>query len=149
MSALTVAAVRQRVAALVEAVASPVAFHESRWDLVSGTEPQNEAHGAFAVVSPATVFGSPIESSRRSRTIGAVQTAITVRWLYRLRAEAYVADFDLALAAEAAAYTAITSDSDSADLRIVVLSMAREVVGDGLWLRGEIAIRTDHHLSLS
>lgn len=147
---LTVAQVRQSVAALVEAVASPIAFHESRWDLVSGAEPQSEGEGAFACIAGTTKFASEVEASRRTgRTEGVVQTSLAVRWLFALRAESYVSDFDAGLAAEAAAYKAITAASGATGLRLSVLQMSREVVGDGTWLRGEIQLRADHSLALS
>jgi hypothetical protein len=150
VSVLAVAVVRQRVAALVEAVGSPFAAHESRWDLVSGVEPGQFAHGAFAVAVGSTAFESEIESSRRTRGTGGgmVRTALAIRWLWFLRAEAYVADYDLALAGEAAIVKALAAHV-SANLRVSILSMTREVVGDGLWLRGEIVLRTDHTLALS
>jgi hypothetical protein len=146
----TVAQVRQAVAALIEAVAAPIAFKESRWDLVAGVEPQPAAHGAFAVVALSTVFASEAESSRRVRQAneGVVQTAIGVRWLFRVKADSYVTSLDAAYAAEAAAYGAITAASASTGLRLSVLELRREIVGDGTWLRGEIVIRADHLLAI-
>jgi hypothetical protein len=155
--AVTVATVRQRVAAAIEAVTfqpdptvTAMAFHESRWDLVAnGAEPQIAGHGAFAVLALATKFGNEVESSQRSRAqlIGLARTDIGVRWLYRLRAAAYVADFDHALDAEARIYQALTHHR-SDGLRVSVLEMRREVIGDGTWLRGEVVVRTDHQIEI-
>jgi hypothetical protein len=154
--AVTVATVRQRVAAAIEAVTfqpdplvTAMAFHESRWDLVGATEPSIAAHGAFAVLALATKFVSDVESSQRSRAqlVGLARTDIGVRWLYRLRAAAYVADFDHALDAEARIYQALTHHR-SEGLRVSVLEMRREVIGDGTWLRGEVVVRTDHQMEI-
>ena len=153
---ITVANVRQRVAAAIEGLthqpeptATAMEFHESRWDLVGATEPQGAAHGAFAVLALSTKFGSEVESSHRSRgqLIGTARTDIGVRWLYRLRAEAYVSDFDDALDAESRIYQALTHHR-SDGLRVSVIEMRREVIGDGTWLRGEVVVRTDHQLDI-
>jgi hypothetical protein len=149
---VTVAHVRQRVAAAVEAVTLPIALKESRWDLVAGTEPQNEAHGKFAVLALTTTFATPVESSRRTRPggEGVVQTAIGVRWLFRIRpdgAGGYIADLDASYACEASIMAAITHHQ-SDGLRLSVLELRREIIGDGAWLRGEIVVRADHLLSI-
>lgn len=150
MAALTTYAVRQRVAAVVEALASPVAWRESRWsyDLLPVAEPQPAAHLTFAVAIPQTAYDSPLESVRHKRPEGsaAVTSEVAIRWLYRLRADAQVADYDAALTAEQTLLTAL-SGAALTDLHFSIADVRRSTVGDGAWMLGEVRCIARHRIA--
>lgn len=147
--AVSVAEVRQAVAARVEAVTTPTALKESRWDLISGSEPTHYAHGAFACIVGTTNLQPEFESSRTMRPSGGIaRTALTLRWLYTIKINAPVESFDEALDCEASIVAALSLNT-TAGLRVSVQSMSRELIADGAWLRGELALRADHVLAIS
>jgi len=151
VSALTVAALRQRVAAAVEALAAPSAWTESRWtyDRFPQAEPSQHAHLAFAVGAPSTVYDSVVESSRTRRGAlgGAVTTTIGVRWAFMIRADAAVSDTDAMLAAEAVLLTALPGVSH-ANLHLNITSATRRGVGDSKWMLGDVLLEARHRLPI-
>ena len=125
-------------------------WHESRWgyDLFP-LDPGQYAHLAFSVGAPLTVPTSPIElvAHKRGAAGGEVSSTIGVRWTFRIRADRQVADFDAALAAEAAALVAIGT-ATSTDVHFMPEELRRTAAGDGTWLVGEITVRAIHRIAL-
>ena len=148
---LSVSEVRSRVAAAVLAIAPSGTWRESPMPPGMGpADPGRFAHLAFSVWTPATDFAAPGDSSRiqRGTTGGLVRTNLRIRWTYRLRADNAVADYDSALAAEAAAVKAVTGVSALGGLHIAIVGTAREVVGDGTWLLCEINATATHQIAI-
>lgn len=147
MAVLPVASVRARVAAAVDAIAG---WSESRWlwDWLPLAEPSVYAHLHFAVgVAETTIAG--VEGSRVTRGAdGAmVTTRVVVRWLYRLRADAVVADYDAMLAAEQALLVALAGVAMT-DLHLRPQAMRRTTVGDGTWSINDVTIAAIHRLAI-
>ena len=150
MAAVSVATLRARIAAVAEALTSPHPWHESRWSwAIFPLDPNTYAHLSFAVGSTTSRFADLSESSRtkRAATGGLVVTDFVVRWTYRLRGDAQVADYDAALNAEQTLITAICGTAQT-DAHIMVASMRRDVVGDGGWLLGELAVTAHHRIAI-
>lgn len=150
MATLTVAAVRARVAAVVEALASPSAWTESRWvwDVLPMMEPGQWAQLHFAVGVAESTWGA-IESSRTNRGSdgGMTHTTVVVRWLYRLRADAAVADYDLMLAAEQTLITALCGTAQT-DLHLRLAAARRTTAGDGTWSLGDLTLDAIHRIAI-
>lgn len=143
MSALTVAAVRQRVETAL--VASP-SFTKSRFhpDLF-GMDARLLMHGACAVGAPLT--GVHPTSQRQRLTEGAlVNTTIEVKVAGNHRADNQVADFDALLGLEALAITTVEGIT-RADLHIVFESAAREPTTEFEFLLSVITFRAIHRLA--
>ena len=150
MAVVSVATLRARLAAVVEGLTSPSPWHESRWSWVAfPLDPNTYAHLSFSVGSTTSRFADLSESSRvkRAATGGLVITDYLVRWTYRLRGDAQVSDTDGALAAEQLLITALCGVSQT-DAHLMVASMRRDVVGDGTWLLGEIAVTAHHRIAI-
>lgn len=113
-------------------------------------DPGQFAHLAYSVWLPASDFDASRDSSRTQRggTGGLLRTGLRVRWTYRLRADAAVADYDAALAAEAAVILALTGISALGGLHLAIQGAAREVVGDGAWLMQEISAIATHQIPI-
>ena len=145
MATLTVAAVRQRVAAALEALSgwdqSTVAYDAFPADT------DIDQHKSFAVGVPRTEVTAVNEGHGRKRASegGLVRTSVRVRWAHRVRVDGAISDTDDALAAEAAAIVAVLGISE-ADLHITLESTDRQV--RATWLIGEIAFRADHRIAL-
>ena len=147
MAVLSVATARQRIAAVLEALPG---WHESRWGYdIFPLDPGQYAHLSFAVGVPDTVPADAIQFVARKCGLngGVANSSIAIRWTYRLRADRQVADYDAALAAEAAALIAIGT-AVSTDVHYMPEELRREVVGDGTWLLGQIRVRATHHMAL-
>lgn len=146
---LSVATARQRIAASLEALNG---WSESRW---TGTtwpaQETREAHLRFAVVPGDTVYQASIESARGRRPddVGSlVTTTFRVLWVYRLRADAAVADTDLMLAAEDTAVEAILATSRAGGLRLAIVRRSRNTAGDGTYSLGEIEVAALHQVPI-
>jgi hypothetical protein len=150
MAHLTVAAVRARVAAVVEALATPAAWSESRWlwDVLPVAEPSTYAHLHFAVGVAETSMGG-IEGSRVSRGAdGAmVTTTVVVRWMYRVRADSAVADYDAMLAAEQVLIVALAGVAMT-DLHLRPVAMRRTTIGDGTWSVNDVTLSAVHRIAI-
>ena len=150
MAVVAVATLRARVAAALEALASPAPWRESRWSFdLFPSDPGQYAHLAFAVGAPSTVPTSLSELVRHKRGAegGQVTTQLRVAWTYRIRADRQVADYDAALAAEAAAVVAVCGTSQ-VDAHLLPSELSRRIVGDGTWLLGSISIDAIHRLAI-
>lgn len=144
MAALSVSAVRQRVAAAVEAISG---WTESRHAWASfGRDTDSLVHHSFSIGTPTT---DVLPEQRQRRSEGAlVETVVEVSWAHRLRGDAQVSDTDAALAAEAGLITTLMGVSQ-ADCHIVLEGAEREVEGDGTWLVGTVTVRAVHRLALT
>ena len=145
---LTVAELRQRVAATVEALAAPSAWTQARvpydsFPVLAGPGTPMTVL-SFAVGIPETIMESAIES-RRAGGSGAARSTVAVRWLYKLRADNAVLAYDEALAAEALMVAAVLATS-AIGLHLTLANCTRAVVGDGEWFLGEARFETRHRI---
>ncbi len=150
MAVIAVSALRQRLAAAVEALTSPSPWRESRWNADDfPADPGTYSHLAFAVAVPITRYSSIMESYRHKRGAegGLVDTEFSIRWLFRIRADRQVADTDAALDAEAVLIKAIAGTS-LVDAHIGQTQARRRFVGDGTWLLGELSVIATHRLAI-
>jgi len=149
---LAVSAVRQRIAAVVEALASPAAWTESGWPYGAfpAAEPGQDAHLTFAVGVPSTSFATHIETSRTTRAAngGAAHTDVRVAWLFALASDGEVSDVDGALDAEQLLITALVGTAHTSGLHVYVEGATRQVVGDGTYLLGEVRLATTHRIAI-
>ena len=146
MAALAVAAIRQRVAAALEAVAG---WTESRFAPARfGRDANQLVHRSFSVEpsAPAT----PLSADRRQRRSRGVEmvSPLVVRYAHRLRADAQVSDYDAALADEAVVVKTVLGVSRT-DLHLTLDAVvAREVSPDGAWYLGALRFNAIHTLAL-
>jgi hypothetical protein len=150
VAVIAVSALRQRLAAAVEALTSPSPWRESRWSFdLFPSDPGQYAHLAFAVGAQTTAPDAPQEMIRHKRGAdGAlVTTSIAIAWTYRLRADRQVADYDAALDAEAVLVRAITGASQ-VDVHFIPTELRRRVVGDGAWMFGTVSVDAVHRLQI-
>ena len=148
---LTVAELRQRIATLLGSIEgwreSPFPFE------LFPLDPGRFAHHAFAVGVGRSSFTTPVESSRhrgggsRLETGGLGDTVVAVRWLARLRADASVADLDIALADELELVEALVGITTT-DMHLALETLDRRTVGDGTWLLGELGLTAQHRYPL-
>jgi hypothetical protein len=135
------------VAATVEALDG---WKESAWpwDVLPVAEPGTWAHLHFAVGVAETTWDR-VESSRVNRGAnGALaHTTIVVRWLYRLRADASVADYDAMLTQEAVLLAALLGTT-STDLHLRLESASRITLGDGAWSLGDLRLDAIHRTAI-
>ena len=144
MSALTVAAVRQRVEAALVAEAG---FTKSRFSPeLFGLDARLLMHGAFAVGAPLTEAHPTTQRQRRAEGVLA-NTSISVRIAGNHRADNQVADFDSLLALEGTAITTVEGISRE-NLHIVFESAAREPTTEFEFLLSTITFRAIHRLAL-
>lgn len=150
MAVLTIAAVRQRIAAVVEALTSPSAWTESRWvwDVLPQMEPGQYAQLHFAVGVAETLWDA-VESSRVNRGADGAQTrdTVVVRWVYRLRGDAQVADYDLMLDAEQTLITALCGTAMT-DLHLRLVAARRTTVGGGAWSVNDLTLQAIHRIAI-
>lgn len=143
---LTVVAVRQRVAAAIATAMSAANWRETTGtvDTFGAGDGENRLHLGYAVGSPSTSF----KAGRQKRSEGMlVETTVRVRWAYSLGALAQLADYDVALAAEAAIIVGVHAKAQSTDLHLTFVSATREVDDQG-WMMGDITWTADHLLAL-
>lgn len=144
MAALSVSAVRARVAAALEALPG---WHESEWAYeFFGSDPDERVHLSFSVGVPDTNV-HPREGRQRLSEGALVDTSVEVAWAYRLGASSHVSAYDSALAAEQAAVQAVVG-MDRSDLSIVLDSLSRKNVEEG-WVLGTLRFRVIHRYALS
>jgi len=146
MAALTVAAIRQRVATALEALAgwTESGFAPTRF----GRDANQLVHRSFSV-EPSTP-ASPLSADRRQRRSRGVElvSPLVVRFAHRLRADAQVSDYDAALADEAVAIKTVLSVART-DLHLTLDNIdAREVSPDGAWFLGSLRFTVIHTLAL-
>ncbi len=152
VAAVAVETVRQRVAAALEAVSgwTVSTYLGELWPVANmlGTTP----HKRFAVSAPSTsmVGRRETELSRNRPGGSAVVTRLSVQWLYRIRADAQVTDYDAALTAEAALAAAAVSDPTGTDVRWILTTLTRTLQSDGeaSFVAGLINIDAFHQLDL-
>jgi len=144
MTALSVAAVRQRVEAAL--VASP-SFTKSRFhpDLF-GMDARLLMHGACAVGAPLSAIHPTSQRQRRPEGV-MVNTTIEVKLAGNHRADNQVADFDALLGLESTAITTVEGIS-RIDLHLVFESAAREPTTEFEFVLSTITFRAIHRLAL-
>lgn len=149
MAILSPKAVRQRIAAAVEALSGWREAKAHSYDTFPG-ESSQAAHLGFAVGVPSTTFTSGVESSRVRRGAiegGLVRTEVRVRWTHRTRADGQVDDYDAALDAETTLITTILGVART-DLHVELEGATRGVAGDGTYMLGEVAVVATHRIAL-
>jgi len=132
--AVSVATVRQRCATALEAVSgwTQSTYLGDLWSTANmlGLSP----HKRFAVSAPSTQTLGRRETQKtpRNRPGGSmVRTRVSVRWMWRVRSDAQVADYDAALDAEQILITAAVTDVAGSDVRYVLTDITRNLRPDG------------------
>jgi hypothetical protein len=144
MSALTVAAVRQRVEAALVAEAG---FTKSRFSPeLFGLDARLLMHGAFAVGAPLTEAHPTTQRQRLTEGVLA-NTTISVRLAANHRADNQVADFDSLLGLESTLIKTVEGIART-DLHIVFESAAREPTTEFEFLLSTVTFRAIHRLAL-
>lgn len=144
MAAIAVPAIRQRIAAAIDAVSG---FSQSRFaGPLFARDTDHTAHRAFAV----EVADTAPQASRQKLALGArVRTNFIVRWAYRLRADAQVADYDAALTVEAALVAAVMGMSVE-DINLHWDGEPQRAVSPaGDWFLGGLTFHVDHLYALT
>jgi len=146
VAALTVAAVRQRVAAALEAESG---WTESRFaPPLFGLDVDQLLHHSFSVEVPST---SPIAADRRQRvTAGVVvDTPALVRFAHQLRGDNQVADYDAALTAEHTLIKTVLGIART-DLHLTLAAVAGRLVHpSGTVFLGTVRFTAKHRLALT
>lgn len=142
MAAVTLAQVRQRFASALMAAGwreSPFAADNFPGDA------QPAAHKSFSVVVSQVQPITPAMGVR-GRTGGCtVNSTVSVRFLFRVRADGQVDDYDSAMDEEQAGISAILATSNRTDLHISFVRSSRQLVdGDGTWCAGSMEFLTTH-----
>lgn len=140
--AVTVAEVRQRVAALCEAV---VGWSELPlpYDLAS-EDRQTWRHKGFSVGVESTEY--PAQKQRTDRT--PALTSVSVFWSWKMQVgTGPLASYDAALGGEAALLDAIMTGRRSSGLLLQVVSCGPRSAVE-TWITGEIVIEARHTVSL-
>ena len=143
MAALTLAAVRQRVATACAGVSG---WTESTVPIdVFGRDPNTAVHQSFVVgVGQLTTAGG-----RQRRAVGArVESQVRVSWAWRLQPKNQIASYDAALAGQVALIIAAMGVS-LADLHVLLDGASAPVVSPpGEFIRGEFQILATFILAL-
>ena len=144
MSALTVAAVRQRVEAALVAASG---YTKSRYhpDLF-GFDTRFLMHGAFVVGAPATEL-HPTTQRQKVAEGALINTTLEVKVAANMRADAQISDFDALLALEAGAITTVEAVSRT-NLHILYQGAARETTTQFEFQISTITFRAIHRLAL-
>ena len=117
-------------------------------------DPEGWGHKAFTVEARSTRLAPGPESSRiRRAALGRADTAIAVRWIWRLPEGYQWSEYCAALDGEAALLVALTRVSggpgSSDGLHVDwVDTISRQTVADGTWLLSEIAGTARHMLTI-
>lgn len=144
MAYLSVSAVRQRIAAAVEALPG---WTQSRYaHPLFGSDTKNLAPHSFAVGVAESVLHEA--DGRQVTAEGCLwETAVDVAFLHNLRLDAQVQDWDAMLDAEAALIVAVVGISRR-DLHILQAGASREVLGDGTYALSTVRFRAIHRIQL-
>lgn len=79
-----------------------------------------------------------------------VRTRLAVRWMWRVRSDAQVSDYDAALDAEQALITAAVTDVAGSDVRYVLTEITRSLRPDGeaAFVDGTFTLEAFHQLDV-
>ena len=157
--AVTVAAVRQRVAAALETTAGWTesgAVGGPQW---AGTgEGEQAQSGRFAVTTPSTAAYDSTDAQHVPLR-GAVllaSTEVRIDWRYRLRADAQVGDYDAAMTQEHALRVSLGSVDATGGVRVyesLAIPPTREVIqdeqGHAIAVRGILTLAVIHPFARS
>lgn len=157
--AITVAQIRQRVAAALEAAAGwteSAAVGGEQW--ANTGEGESAQSGHFAVTCP----GSTAYDTSDGQLVPArafpltASTVVRIDWRYRLRADAQVSDYDAALAGEQALRVAAGAADASGGLRLyesLVIPAQRQIIQDeqglAVAVRGVLTLTAVHPFARS
>lgn len=147
MAVLSVSTLRQRVQNRISGALSSQGWKPSRYvhDLF-GRDTDQITPRAFSVGVMST---TPIGDRQKLNAGTYVQTDISVKFAWRLRGDAQLADFDEALTAEEDLLVAVMGTSLS-NLHIQLEQIPqRQVAVEGQWFLGELIFRAEHRLPLT
>lgn len=147
MAVLSVAELRQRIQSRITGALESQGWKPSRYihDLF-GRDTDQITPRAFSVGVLST---TPVGDRQRLGAGTYVSTDISVKFAWRLRGDAQVADYDQALTAEEDLLVAIMGTS-LANLHIQLDSIpTRATAAGGQWFLGELIFRTEHRLPLT
>lgn len=152
--ALTVRQVRGNIAAAITSALGAGGWKESRtnYDLFP-QDARDTAHKSFAVGVPSSAPAALDRQNNRGGTTerGAVTTTVAgVRFCFRLRADAQVADYDDALTAEAALIAAVLELEAQAgmSIRLLRVPLRTGAAGDGTAFLGQLDFEILHRMPL-
>lgn len=141
--AIAVSEIRSRVAASLEGLSG---WTESRWAPgLYGRDTDHLMHHSFCIEVESTSI-HPRTAKQRISQGALVNTTVTVQWAHRIRQDAQVSDYGLALDAEAAAIVAVMGVSRE-DLHIRLQDTRRRTTDEG-WMLGTMRFFATHHLAL-
>lgn len=139
--ALTVSAVRQRIAGYLGAM--------SGWEELglpydlARSNPDKWRHKSFAVGVPSTRL---LDQKQRT-TATQAETELRVFWCSKVQVGSGPVDsYDSALALEAQLISALMAHQRSSGLRLTLESMSRSM--SETWITGELVLRADHVVQL-
>lgn len=143
MAAVSASTVRSRIATVLEALTG---WKESTFAPgLFGRDPQPTMHLAFAVGMPTSAIP---EGQRQRLSEGAfVDSSVSVRWAYRLRGDAQVADYAAALDQEALAIKAVCGASTADGVHYLLSNAIRDDSTEG-WILGTLTFRALHRIAL-
>lgn len=121
----------------------PWALSRLSADIYPGADPREVEAQSFAVGMGESVF----EGRQRAAAgyLPAVRTQVIVKFCVQLRADNHVGDYDTALVLENALLSALVTASPCP---LMVDSMTREIVGDGLVFLGTVRCTALHSYPL-
>ena len=145
-TALSVATMRQRLAAHITSTVAD--WSQSTWlfDQIPELPSHNGMHQRFAIGVETTDY-TVTDDRQRSGGTTYVHTLVTVRWGYVLQTGNEVASFDAALDAEQLLVQAIRSCAGSAGPSVSIQETSRVLVGENTWVLGDIICISHHSVS--
>ena len=147
MSVLSVSAVRKRVQDQITTSLSAQGWRVSRF--VPELFARDTDQIAPRMFSVGVLSTRPIGDRQRVTTGTVVETMLSVRFCWRLRADNQVQDYDSGLDAEEDLCAAVMSTSlINLHLRLDLIP-DRQVFGDGNWFLGNLIFRAQHRIPLT
>lgn len=145
MATLAVSTVRSRVAAAIEAASGWTEAHQTWERFASNT--RHDLHKGFTVAVTDTVPGPAQDRQKQATRATLVTSTVSVRWGYRVRADAAPSDTGSAYDAEAEMVQAVLGISRT-DLHVIYAGSPVRDTSSGDWLIGESRFRVLHRIDL-
>lgn len=142
MAAISLSAVRQRVAAAIDSALGGGGWQESGdpYDQF-GQGDGERLHESYAVGIPST---SALQDRQKVAEGVLSDTNVRVKWAFNLSALDQVVAYDSALEAGDAVLAAVMAIQQSEDMHLVYQSGTHPVDADG-WMLGDLSFRVIHH----
>lgn len=151
MPTLKTSEVRQRIAAVLAALRTtqaPWAESRAAYDKFPASAAPT-AHLEFAVGTPGLAFDG-IEGSRRRVAVGGIVGGqFFVKWLYRVRGDNAVADYDLALDTENDVFAALLRVAGEDGLHLSIVNVTRATADGTDLLLTTVTVDAGYRVALS